>query len=305
MTWLWVTIIAYAILGLVSVVDRYLLSGPLPSPKTYTFYVGSLGLLVFLLTPIFGLTVLPALEMGIAFASGLLFVAALFCLYSGLHNFEASRVVPAMGGLVPIFTLFFSFLVFKERGINGIDFFALALLILGSVFITIEREKKITLPSLKFAGGAALMFGLSFVLAKYVYLAASFWSPFVWMRVGGFIFAAGIFVFSHDLRKTLFIKKTGKFWQEKTAVIFLGNQVLGAAGSFLQSFAIFLAPALYVAFVNALEGIIYVFVLIYAALASIFLPRLIHEVFTKRTAFQKVIATVLIVAGILILSLSN
>ena len=306
MTWLWITIIAYAILGFVSVVDRYLLSGPLPSPKAYTFYVGSLGMFVFLLTPIFGLTVLPGLEMGVAFLSGFLFVAALFFLYSGLHKFEASRVVPAMGGLIPIFTLIFSFLVFQEGGMNGIDLIALTLLILGSIIITIERGKKLTLPSLKFAGGAALLFAFSFVLAKYVYLLSSFWSPFVWMRIGGFIFAAGIFILSKELRETLFSKKTKEPKRKrKTVAVFLGNQVLGAGGSVLQSFAIFLAPALYIAFVNALEGIIYIFVLIYTALASVFFPRLIHEVFTKKTALQKAVATVLIVAGILILSLSN
>jgi len=209
-----------------------------------------------------------------------------------------------MGGLIPIFTLIFSFLVFREGGMDGIDLIALTLLIFGSITITIKKGKKITLPSLKFAGGAALLFALSFVLAKYVYLAASFWSPFVWMRVGGFIFAVGIFTFSRDLRRTLFTKKTKEPKKtRKTAAIFLGNQVLGAGGSVLQSFAIFLAPALYIAFVNALEGIIYIFVLIYAVLASVFFPHLIHEVFTKKTAFQKVFATALILAGILILSL--
>jgi drug/metabolite transporter (DMT)-like permease len=210
-----------------------------------------------------------------------------------------------MGGLVPIFVLIFSFLIFREGSFEGTDLLALTLLISGSIAITVERGKKITLPSLKFAGAAALLLALSFVLAKYVYLAASFWSPFVWMRVGGFIFALGIFVFSRELRRAVFRKKPKKKARERgrTAVIFVGNQVLGSVGSVLQSFAIFLAPALYVAFVNALEGIIYVFVLIFSALAAIFFPRLIHEVFTKETTLQKIVATVLIIGGILVLSL--
>ncbi|KKU94315.1 MAG: hypothetical protein UY26_C0002G0097 [Candidatus Jorgensenbacteria bacterium GW2011_GWA1_48_13] len=306
MNWLWITIIAYAILGLVSVVDRYLLSGPLPNPRAYTFYVGSLGMLVFLLTPFFGLENLPLNLLGVAFLSGFLFVAALFFLYSGLNKFEASRVVPAMGGLVPIFTLLFSFFILRGGAVVGWDWLAFVFLISGSIAITIERGKKITLPSLKFAAGAALFFALSFVFAKYVYLAASFWSPFVWMRVGGFIFAAGIFVFSADLRRMLFTKKIREPKErKKTTAVFLGNQVLGAGGSVLQSFAIFLAPALYVAFVNALEGLIYVFVLIYTAAISIFFPHLIEEIFTKKTAFQKAAATVLILVGIMILSLAG
>lgn len=304
MTWLWITVVAYAILGLVSVIDRYLLSGPLPNPRAYTFYVGSLGMLVFLLTPFFGLEVLPPILLGIAFLSGFFFVAALFFLYSGLNKFEASRVVPAMGGLVPVFTLVFSFVILQGSAVAGWDWLAFIFLISGSVTITLERGKKITLPSLKFAAGAALFFALSFVLAKYAYLAASFWSPFVWMRVGGFIFAAGIFVLSADLRQMLFAKKAGEpAGRRKTTVIFLSNQVLGAGGSILQSLAIFLAPALYVAFVNALEGLIYVFVLIYTVLISVFFPRLIYEVFTKKTTLQKAVATALVVAGIIVLSL--
>jgi len=306
MTWLGVTIGAYAILGFVSVIDRYLLSGPLPNPRAYTFYVGSLGMLVFLLTPFFGLEILPPKLMGIAFLSGFLFVAALFFLYSGLNKFEASRVVPAMGGLVPVFTLLFSFLLLRGNGVAGGDWLAFLLLVSGSIIITVESGKKITLPSLKFASAAASFFALSFVLAKHVYLAASFWSPFVWMRAGGFIFAIGIFFFSTDLRRMLFAKKTGEPKSRKgTAVIFLGNQILGAGGSVLQSVAIYLAPALYVAFVNALEGILYVFVLIYTALIAAFFPNLIREVFTKKTVIQKTVATALIAAGIAVLSLSR
>lgn len=304
MTWLWVTIIAYAILGFVSVVNRYLLAGPLPDPRVYAFYVGLLPMLIFLLTPIFGLTILPSLEMALSFLSGFLFLAGLFFLYAGLHRFEASRLIPAIGGLTPIFTLLGGLVLFSGGGIGGIDWLAFVFLIAGSVFITVERGRTITLPSFRFAVAAAVFLSLSFVLAKYVYLTELFWSPFVWMRVGGFIFAAGIFFVSPELRRTIFKRSPSAARRGvKTAAIFIGNQVLGAAGNVLQNFAFFLVPAAYVAFINALEGIIYVFVLIFSALASIFLPHLIRETFTGKTALQKIIATTLIVVGIIILTL--
>jgi len=304
MTWFWVTLAAYALLGLVSVVDRYLLSGPLPNPRAYTFYVGLLGMFVFLLTPFFGLEILSPNLLGIALLSGFLFAAGLLFLYSGLNKFEASRVVPATGGLVPVFTLIFSLLILKGSGVDRWDWLAFFLLVLGSVIITAEEGKKVTPPSLKFAAGAAVFFALSFVLAKYVYLASSFWSPFIWMKVGGFVFAAGIFAFSASLRRSVLKRETDSSpRRKKTAALFLANQALGAGGNVLQSLAIFLAPALYVAFVNALEGLIYVFVLIYTALAAVFASSLLQESFTKRAAVRKVAATVVIAAGILTLSL--
>ncbi len=305
MTWLWVTIIAYVILGFTHVVNRYLLAGPLPDPKIYVFYVSLLSMLVFLLTPVFGLVVLPPLPMTAAFLSGFVFMVGLFFIYAGLHRFEASRLVPAIGGLTPIFTLVGSFFAFSGSGIQGAHWFAFVLLIAGSVFITVERGKNITLPSLKFAVAAALFLSFSFVLAKYVYLVHSFWSPFVWMKAGGFIFALCLFIFSRELRLVIFKRDSRKTAKKrgKTVFIFLGNQALGAAGNILQNVAFFLVPVLYVSFVNALEGIIYVFILAFSALASVFFPHLIKEVFTKKTVFQKVTATAFIVAGILILSL--
>ena len=124
------------------------------------------------------------------------------------------------------------------------------------------------------------------------------------MKVGGFVFAAGIFAFSASLRRSVLKRKTDSpLGRKKTAALFLANQALGAGGNVLQSLAIFLAPALYVAFVNALEGLIYVFVLIYTALAAVFASSLLQESFTKRTAVRKVAATVVIAAGILTLSL--
>lgn len=307
MSWLWITIIAYALFGFAQIVNRYLLSGPLPDPKLYTFYVGLLPMLVFLLTPVFGLSVLAPFPMAAALLSGFVFTVGLFFIYAGLRRFEASRLIPAVGGLTPIFTLAGSALAFSGSGIEGVDWLAFVLLLAGSVFITVERGKEISLPSLKFALAAALFLSLSFVLLKYVYLVASFWSPFVWAKAGGFIFALGLFAFSKELRREIFGGGPRRMIQEdkKTTFIFLGNQVLGAAGNVLQNVAFFLVPALYTAFVNALEGIIYVFVIIFSALASIFFPHLLKEVFTKETAFQKAVATILVIAGIIILSLSN
>lgn len=306
MTWLLFTIVSYAIFGFVAVGDRYLLSGPLPSHKVYAFYIGVLGMLVFLLTPVFGLSLIALDQFVVALISGLALTTALFFFYYGLRLFEASRIVPATGGLVPIFTLFLSFVLFPGSSIAPLDFLALALLITGSVAITKGEGKKISFNSFKIAAIAAFLFAISFTLAKFVYLTEPFWSSFVWMRVGGFLFAVGLFVISKDLRRKLFARRRqAQKKRIRTTVLFLGNQGLGAGAGILQNFAIFLAPPLYITFVNALQGIQYVFLMLFAAVISFAFPAAIHEVFSRRVLIKKLVAIFLIMAGIAVLALSK
>lgn len=307
MTWLVIAIAAYATFGFVAVGDRYLLSGPLPNHKVYTFYIGLLGMLIFLLTPFFGLSFLAPGQFVVALLSGLALTAALFFFYYGLRSFEATRMVPATGGLVPIFTLLLSLVLFSGQGaLAPLDFIAFILLIVGSIVITVGSDKKVSFQSFKIALIAAFLFAISFVLAKYVYLTEPFWSSFVWMRVGGFLFAIGLFAVSSELRKALFAhKQRTEKKRIRTAILFLGNQGLGAGAGVLEGFAIFLAPPLYIAFVNALHGVQYIFLMLFAAIVSFLFPAAIHEIFSGRALVQKIVATVLIMVGISVLALSN
>ena len=47
MSWILIAIIAYFILAIVNLADKFLLEKVLPSAKTYTFLVGVLALVVF------------------------------------------------------------------------------------------------------------------------------------------------------------------------------------------------------------------------------------------------------------------
>ena len=50
--WIFLALISYLVLAVASLVDKYLLFGPLQNPKTYVFYVGMLGGVIFLLIPV-------------------------------------------------------------------------------------------------------------------------------------------------------------------------------------------------------------------------------------------------------------
>ena len=307
MTWFFVTIISYALFAVAAVGDRYLLSGPIPDHKLYTFYIGVLGMAVFLFTPFLGISFIGFEPFIVALFAGIAFGGGLFFFFYGLERFEASRVVPAIGGLLPLVTLIFSVLFFRETRAFGVsEIGAFILLVSGSVLITRDKKGENSKISFSVALTASFLFGLSFVLTKYVFLIAPFWSAFAWTRAGVFLVAATLFAFSGGLRWALFHPPhSSSPSRARTNLLFLGNQAVGAGAGLLQNAAIFLAPPLYLSFINALQGAQYVFVLVFTAFLSFKFPAVLREEFAKRVLLRKIFATLIIVLGILILAFTT
>ena len=74
MTWLTITAVSYLILAVVFLIDKYLLTGPIPNPKVYAFYSGTLGILILLFAPFVGFFVPSFSQIMLSFAAGFLFV---------------------------------------------------------------------------------------------------------------------------------------------------------------------------------------------------------------------------------------
>jgi drug/metabolite transporter (DMT)-like permease len=300
--WLLAAISTYIILAVVQLVDKYLLVGPIPNPKVYAFYVGTLGVLVLALAPFVGFYLPEINQIVLSLLAGAVFVYALFWLYKGLQLFEASRVIPAIGGLVPLFTfgLVYLFSFGKENLTLG-GGIAFVLLISGSVLIVLRKEKLVNLKSLKISLIAAFFMSLSFVLVKYVYLALPFWTGFLWKSIGGFLMALSFFIFIPEVRREIFKRRERS--PKKTVIVFLANQAAGGGAAILQNWAIALAPLAYVAFINALQGIQYVFLFIFALLFSFKFPQILKEEVSQKVIFQKIIAILLIGGGLVFLAL--
>jgi len=71
----------------------------------------------------------------------------------------------------------------------------------------------------------------------------------------------------------------------------------------LQSLAIALVPVAYLAIVNALKGIQYVFLFLLTILFSYYLPSYLKETLSKKALVQKISAIFLISLGLVILVL--
>jgi len=300
MFWLIIVIISYLFFSLASLGDRYLLIGP-PNPKIYTFYVGVLGILVLILAPFVGFGFIPFYQTLLCLLTGFIFTFATFSLFKGLEDFEASRIIPAIGGLSPLFTLLLIY--FFSEGKETLSFpafLAFFFLVVGSVLITIEYGKRISLQSFKISCITAFLFSLYFVLAKYVYIFQPFWTGFIWIRIGAFITGI-VFIFTKEVRKEIF-KREFTFGR-KTGIFFVFNQTVAAGASVLQNWAIALAGLVYLPIISALQGIQYFFLFVFSVLISWKFPHLLEERISKKIIIKKAIAIIIIALGLVILAL--
>lgn len=301
MTWLLLVIIAYFFLAVVSLFDRYFLVGPMPSPKVYTFNVAILWLSFGLLLIPFGLT-LPTdgVVLLAALVSGLARVFAILFLMQGIIKSEVSRIVPANGALLPIFSflLFFLFLP-QTESLGFFQISAFLLLLSGSVLVSFKKFNKdfLNLRILKYPIASAFLFALSFFTTKQLFLKTDFLSGFFLTLMAGAV-GGLLFLLSPGARKEIFTQKTNL----KISGFFILGQIFGGVGVVSQFYAIFLANASQVPLINAIEGIRYVFLLLFIFILSRWSPQLLKEEISKETIFKKVIAILLIGAGLVVLA---
>jgi drug/metabolite transporter (DMT)-like permease len=299
--WLIVAVLAYFILAIVSLFDRYFLVGPISSPKVYTFYIGTSCLLFcFFLIP-FGIS-LPA--TGIIFlglAAGLTRMLGTLFLTISITRSEISRVIPAIGALQPIFSFFLFFLFLPQsRALSPLQAIAFVLLVLGSVLISVKKFDKefFSLQALRYPIIASLLYSLMFFLIKNLFLKTTFLNGIFLILLGNGLASLVFFALPKD-REIIFNQKLSK----KISGFFVLGQALGGLALLLQYYAVFLAKPGQVPLINALEGTRYVFLLIFVFLLAGWKPQLLNEEVSRKAFLPKVLAVLLIVGGMALLVL--
>ena len=318
--WLFVAIGAYFINAGVYLADKFLLSKKIHSSIVYAFYVGiwsvfNLFLLVFdPWVPSFG-------ELMIDLAGGLLFLVTLVFWYKALHQSEATRVVPIVGGLIPVFSLLMSSFFLGETMGNQ-QILAFLILIAGGVLISVKRTKfyllhKIVDRTREIFGDSlgeiharfrptrrlitnsivsAFFFAAFYVLMKYIYIHQPFVGSFVWSRMGTFIGAIAILAVPSWRKGIMDYQHTAT--APKSLGFFLTVRIFAALAFIMLNWAISLGN---VALVSALQGVQYLFFLIFAVIISMRFPQIFREEMGKEILVQKLIGVGLVSLGLYIL----
>src|SRR5690606_22229694 len=108
MDWLFFALLAYLINAVAFVIDKYLLSAPLPRPFAYAFWVAALSVFALVLIP-FGVST----DFGpdyflISLGSGLSFFIGLNFLYFAIKATDVSIASTMSGVLTAVFSYFLS-----------------------------------------------------------------------------------------------------------------------------------------------------------------------------------------------------
>ena len=299
MLWILVITLAYLCFALSSLGDRIILSGH-SRPNSYTFFVGILSAAVILLIPFIGISVPQGILWLWIILAALFNILGIYTMFSALNVFDVSKIIPTIGALQPIFVVIFSFLILGEDTMESKQIFAFIILLLGSVLISIEKNYRVTKRSLKLSFFAALFFSLEMIFAKIVYLDLAFWDGFIWMKIFGLVFVMS-FLFNKTFRRDIF--KVDQKLDKKNSIIFFLGQGFGGLANILQGWAISLVPLAYLGIMNAMKGLQYVFLFIFALIISAVFPKLLNEKTSKTIIIQRIIAIILIVIGLLVLFL--
>jgi len=302
MNWLIVAIIAHFIFALVFIVDKFLLSKTVLQPRAYAFYVGLLGIFALLLIP-FGFALLPLGQIIVSFMAGVLFILAILFFYRLIQLGEVSRIIPIVGGAVPVFTLILTYLFLGER-LTVYQLVAFFLLVFGGVIMLWPRKDRISplatksplTKKLTLAIIAALFFAGSYVLTKFIFIYQPFINGFIWIRLGSFLGAWLLFFWPGSRQ---IILKTTKTIKIKSVSLLISNKTLSAIAFILLNYAIFLGS---VTLVNSLQGVQYIFLLIIALFLSKKFPQILKEQISREMILQKIMAILFIVLGLGILA---
>lgn len=297
MNWFFFAIVAYFLYAVTAVIDKFLLKKRIPSPAAYVFYVGILSGFSFLLLP-FGFAWTGWGNLIAELALGGIFLGAVYTFILAIKNQEISRSATAIGALTPLFTLAFSFFILGEK-LNAGQIMAFLLLVSGGMLISFKlhvhfKKHHTSAFWLSFATAvvSAGLFALYYVLAKYVFADLPFISAFAFSRFGSFLIAL-LFLLVPAYRKEIF--ETRKTAGMKGGALFVVNKIL-AAGSFIAlNYSVKLGSA---TFVNAMQGIQFVFLLGLVILLSKKFPEVIEEELSREVLLQKILAIGLIICGL-------
>jgi drug/metabolite transporter (DMT)-like permease len=300
--WLSVSILAYLFFGISSLCDKLVLDRKANNvkPIAFVFFVGVFGL--------FSILIIPFIKFGLPNYVGFLWLAldaivhiiAIYTMYVAIQRFEVSRVIPTIIAAQSVFIFIIASIFWSSQIMLASDIIAFLILLAGGTLMSIDNSIKITGDYLKITTFSALMFALDYIFLKLIFSNQPFLQGVVWIMISIFIFGL-VFLLRKKWRNEIF-EKTVVF-DKKKQMFFLGSQVCGGAGNLLQSFAISLAPVAFLAVVNSLKGIQFIFLFLLTLFLSYFYPKILKEEISRVVIFKKLLAIFLIAMGLAFLIL--
>ncbi len=297
--WLILAALAQVLNAGTVLIDKYVLvnvRGEHRAPVSYAFYISLLSGFVLVLVP-FGYIGVPSAQvLFLCLLTAATYIASIVFLYTALRSAGPSDVVPVVGALSAIATFLLAY-IYLRADLPESSGLAFGLLILGTFLISRFR---FTWKGFCHVALAGILFGVSAFLIKLIFLSTTFIDGFFWSRMTNVIGALILLAWPGNYQA---IFASVKHSTSRTKLLVVGNKALSGAAFVLTLFAIHLGS---VSVVNALSGLQFVFLFLFALIGAHRYPKIFHgEIPAVRTQSfpHKVYGIIFIVFGLLALFL--
>ncbi len=300
MNWLAIALTGHLLNAVAFIVDKTLLSSAFKRSGTYAGMIGCLSLIAFLGLPFIHtwppLALLPAIA-----AFGGFYVFALWLFFEALKHEEATRVIPIVGSLIPVFTFAATYTFFHER-LTRNELIGFVFLLIATWLLTgsgSKRRAPFSLRTFLVALFSAVLFAASSVFWKYAFYRSDFFTVFVLSRTVtgmlGLAIALGLPTVRREIR-SIFRKHGGR--PASSALAILG-QLSGGIGFVLVHLSIAKGSA---AIVNALQAVQYAGIILVAWFGGKKLRELLNEEVNVRIVVLKLFAILSVGVGLFLIA---
>lgn len=299
--WFIIATLAFLLLALASVIDKFLLTKTKIVPVSFAFYIAAFAgvfgsLLIFFDHSFY----LPYDLLGVLVLGGSTLFFGLYFMFLAVERAEVSKTSPIIVSLTPVSVFFLSLLL----GLELVSFYK----IIGIVIVIVagywlsqvgQAKNRLNAVTWLLVVLASALMGASNVYSKIAYDHLSFISAFVWLRWTCLAAALLYVSFSFQWHKILLKEKSDKKTSPaKSAVkIMIIGQVAGSLGVVLLQLAIKLGNVI---LVTALNGLQFFFVIYLVYLLSRFYPNILKEDIKRRYVWQKVVLSAVMVVGVVL-----
>ena len=299
MNWIHAALVSAAIMAVVNILDSHLISKRFSGIRAFMLVIGCMHLVyggvLALLVP---LPIGAAWYAGMAVVSSLVRTGAIIILLDGLRHREVSTVIPIVYSY-PMFVAVIAFAALGER-LAWQQWIAIAVVASGAVLISLNREpsrNQMGRPRSALIVLASLLFAVADVTGKVALDGISFWNLF-WI---GATVMGGLFLVI-SLRRSVLDSIIALPDRGRSLGLVVVNEVIAPVGIVISYWALQHGP---VSLVSTLLSTRPLFVLLFALALSWCAPGFLFWSGGRKLVAVRIIATLMIVAGVVVIELSQ
>ncbi|MDD1757549.1 MAG: DMT family transporter, partial [Methanotrichaceae archaeon] len=278
-------------------VERYFKHGSVAVLMVFTAIIGALALpFIWLFRP--GVVALDIQSMAVIAVSGILYMGAIYFYLQALQTEEASTVAPFFQA-AGIFGLILGYFVLGEK-LSLLQIIGVLLIIAGSVLLSLrlgQGTSRVKTRLVILMLTCALAIALSSLIFKFFAVRDEFWITTFWNFAGQVLFGVILMLIAANRRQ---FKKMMRSNTSAVLSVNGANELINLGGNLGVRYTLLFVP---LGIVQAISSTTSFFVLFFGVVISLFFPKLGSEEIGLASLMQKIIATTLVVAGVLLINL--